>query len=165
MTTSLETLPFQWPSLVGEGEEVCSVSRVIHNALQQVLLVSQLVWAVVQLAHLLGRLYPEALWHLNPNLHMPHITHQGQCIFLRSNEHVSYRISARVPTGASLGLYIPDASRGQVIAEIQKLNSARITKLSQTTCTVPADSDADVHKSLNRSLCQSSHAQHLCTAI
>ena len=51
---------------------------VIDNALQQVLLVSQLVWAVIQVAHLLGRLYPEALRYLHPNLYMWHITVQGE---------------------------------------------------------------------------------------
>ena len=71
-------LPVQWTSFAGEGEEVCSVGGVIHNAFQQVLLVCQLVWAVVQLAHLLGRLYPETLGHLHPNLYTWQITIQEE---------------------------------------------------------------------------------------
>jgi len=95
-------LPFQWTSFAGKGEEVCSVGRVIDNALQQVLLVSQLVWAVVQLAHLLGRLYPEALGYLHPNLHMSHITFQGQRTHVRNNIHVPYHTSGTIPTGELL---------------------------------------------------------------
>ncbi len=114
-------LPVQGTSLAGKGEEVCSVGGVIDNALQQVLLVSQLVWAVVQLTHLLGRLYPEALGYLHPNLYMWHTTFQGE-----KNE----RKEKTTPFGLNL-------MRSQVLYRASQAQFRDVVHMPGTMCVSP----------------------------